>query len=327
MRFVWAVFALAGCGRFGFAREGPPPDGTLEATCWARWRAGNVDVTAPQRVAELASTHPQSNPSLSDDGLTLYFERDDATDDLYVTHRDSRDAPWGAVTRLDALTSAAREGRMTTSADGMFAVFTSSRSGNTDLWTATNEPGSPLANPSTTAVGSLNTSASSSIPSTADGSGCITRRTTARPKICRAPRRRRIAVRGSACARRAPAIERGRRSDAVLDELVIAFSSGDTMAENQRSMRLRESRRRVRDAGRADRAEQPWRQRQRHRVRATDAGVLTSDRVAELYVDTPSPNRRANSHRQSRERIMHTRSGCYRSVTGSTRGPCYRVST
>src|SRR5262245_25670595 len=62
---------------------------------------------------------------------------------------------------------------MTTSADGMFAVFSSNRSGATDLWTSTRtSTGGTFAAPSTELVAALNSGASELDPElTADDLG------------------------------------------------------------------------------------------------------------------------------------------------------------
>ena len=73
------------------------------------------------------------NPSLSSDGMTLYVTRDS---NLYSVHRAARDQPWEATMRLEAVLSTGNENRVSTSSDDLFAVFASSRSGTTDLWTS-----------------------------------------------------------------------------------------------------------------------------------------------------------------------------------------------
>lgn len=245
VRLAWALFGLVGCGRFDFARVAPD-GGAVERSCWPQWHAGTLALSAPQRVAELASSDATSNPSLSVDGLTLYFERDDGNDDLFVTQRSSRDAPWAAPTRIEPLTTNAIESRLTPSADGMFAVFMSSRGGNEDLWTATRTSLSdPLANPSTALVASLNTPAAELDPElTADGLG-----------LYYAPwdgTNQRIVVARRASTASAfvqpTTLDELQISSAVADpslspdETVIAFSSGATMADNDLFYATRDSR-------------------------------------------------------------------------------------
>ena len=156
----WVWFALVGCGRFGFAdRETAGEDAapTAAAVCWPAWQDGSPPLSAPLRIAELASSRRQSNPSLSPDDLTLYF---DANGDLFASHRNARDAPWQAPLRIDALASTATESRMTTSDGGEFAVFVSSRAGTSDLWTATRaDARAEFADPTPGVVAALNTDA------------------------------------------------------------------------------------------------------------------------------------------------------------------------
>jgi len=91
----------------------------------------------------------EAYPSLSSDGLTLYFS-DIGTGtrpgglgakDLWTTTRASRSAPWGTPVNLGApINSSAGEMDPTISGDGLLLVFCSSRSGGYgwgDLWMST----------------------------------------------------------------------------------------------------------------------------------------------------------------------------------------------
>ncbi|OHB63874.1 MAG: hypothetical protein A2Y76_14855 [Planctomycetes bacterium RBG_13_60_9] len=89
-------------------------------------------------------------PSLSSDGLTLYFSGEYSGSprpgglggtDIWMTARVSRNAPWGPPVNLGAsVNSSERDFSPTISGDGLTLVFTSTRSGGMgswDLWTAT----------------------------------------------------------------------------------------------------------------------------------------------------------------------------------------------
>lgn len=171
MRLAWALFALLGC-RYGFTSE-LALDGDIAATCWPRWHAGDLQLSPPKRVAELASTLPQQNPSLSFDGRTLYFERDSTTADQFVATRPARDAPWGPAVPLTPMSNIGQGSRMTTSADAMLAIIDAKRSGRADLYTATRATADgAFGQLSSALVGALNTGIQELDPElTADGLG------------------------------------------------------------------------------------------------------------------------------------------------------------
>ena len=247
-RLCLVVPGLLGCGRLGFDdATAVDTDATVplgSARCWDKWKPGQLSVAAPQRIAGLGN-YQHENPSISADGLTLYFERNDASDDLYMAHRATRDAPWSAVSRIDALASSSNEGRLSTSSDGMFAVFTSSRGGNQDLWTTQRSaPDGPFEPPTQALVMSLRSAISEIDPElSADGL-----------RLYYAPYA--AGVQDIRFASREPAgvftmsavLDELRISSAVgdpalsPDETVIAFSSGATGAENDLYFAVRAAR-------------------------------------------------------------------------------------
>lgn len=81
----------------------------------------------------------EQGPSLSNDGLSLYFgsDRDGGSGsfDLWVAHRACRDCPWDAPVNLGAsVNSAASETGPGLSVDGHLLFFTSTRAGSQDLY-------------------------------------------------------------------------------------------------------------------------------------------------------------------------------------------------
>jgi hypothetical protein len=79
-------------------------------------------------------------PSISDDGLTLYFDSErDGVDEsaIWVTRRKATSEPWGAPVRLGPAVNAGWEADPDISRDGSTLYFVSGRSGGsggTDLW-------------------------------------------------------------------------------------------------------------------------------------------------------------------------------------------------
>jgi Tol biopolymer transport system component len=150
---------LAGCGRVGFDSSVVSTDGAIasRAECWDRWKTGQLVIGAPRKLAELG-TGKLANPSISTDGATLYVERVDANEDLFAAERTGFAEAWSTASRLEALATTAREARLSTSGDGMLGVFTSNRSGNSDLWiTQRDTPDGTFGAPTQTLVAALKT--------------------------------------------------------------------------------------------------------------------------------------------------------------------------
>lgn len=93
------VLALAGCARVFELSEVqlPPPDAPSPDAPWDA--LGEFGFSAPQRILELASTTTDSEPTLSDDMLEIYFKHSPGTggpDDIWVATRTAPDAAWSA---------------------------------------------------------------------------------------------------------------------------------------------------------------------------------------------------------------------------------------
>jgi hypothetical protein len=96
---------------------------------------------APTPLAMVNSSGNDQNPSLTDDGLLLFFASDrGGDDDIYVSFRTSKGATFSRPIRVPGLTSPAKDSAPYISADGRTIYFTSDRPGGRgglDLWSAT----------------------------------------------------------------------------------------------------------------------------------------------------------------------------------------------
>jgi len=76
-------------------------------------------------------------PSISDDGLTLYFDSEvSGKSEIWVTTRKKTDDPWGTPIKLGPVVNADWEANPDISRDGstLYFVSTRDRSGGCDLW-------------------------------------------------------------------------------------------------------------------------------------------------------------------------------------------------
>ncbi len=96
----------------------------------------------PQLVPGLNSADSETAPELSTDGLTLYFSSNRAggkgKHDIYITHRDNRDAAWDPPDLVPELNSAVNEYSPVEDDSGLVIYFYSTRDGgDQDLFMAT----------------------------------------------------------------------------------------------------------------------------------------------------------------------------------------------
>jgi len=96
----------------------------------------NSDWSSPENLAAINSTFNEQAPSLSPDGLSLYFGSNrprpgGSTDtDLWVSHRTCDDCPWGTAVNLGpVVNSTAGDNGPSLSLDGHLLFFTSARTG------------------------------------------------------------------------------------------------------------------------------------------------------------------------------------------------------
>ena len=120
------------------------------AGAWAIWRTRRESVDAEWGPSELLgppinSGYGESGPSISADGLTLYFASNrpggQGSYDLWVAARQSLQEPWGKPVNLGpTVNSLAYDNHPSISADGLCLYFDSRRSGGSgsdDLWVTT----------------------------------------------------------------------------------------------------------------------------------------------------------------------------------------------
>ncbi|MFC1634854.1 LamG-like jellyroll fold domain-containing protein [Planctomycetota bacterium] len=115
-------------------------DGQGGADIWvARRQTTTESWSEPENLGSLVnSAAHEVTPSLSADGLELYFtsgqENGEPRSSLYVTQRDTIDAPWSAPVRLDpAINSETCQWNPTISYDGLLLFFT-------DYWNSAARP-------------------------------------------------------------------------------------------------------------------------------------------------------------------------------------------
>jgi len=96
----------------------------------------NSEWSSPENLAAINSTFNEQAPSLSPDGLSLYFGSNrprpgGSTDtDLWVSHKSCGDCPWGAPVNLGpVVNSSPGDNGPSLSLDGHLLFFTSARTG------------------------------------------------------------------------------------------------------------------------------------------------------------------------------------------------------
>jgi hypothetical protein len=116
---------------------------------WDIWISKREDVNAPWGAPEnlgapVNSQYSERYPSLSSDGLTLYFS-DGITSwrpnqrqaEIWMTTRASRNDPWTKPVNVSSINSDLIDISPTISGDNLILIFTSGRGGSLDLWMST----------------------------------------------------------------------------------------------------------------------------------------------------------------------------------------------
>jgi Tol biopolymer transport system component len=90
-------------------------------------------------IDELDSPAPDGFPTMTDDGLTIWFESDrNNAKEIITATRPARDQPFSAATRVDELNLAGTESAdPAVSGDGTTMIFGSDRDGTFDLFIST----------------------------------------------------------------------------------------------------------------------------------------------------------------------------------------------
>ncbi len=139
-----AMVLLAGCGRVAFDPNGDAsdaPDGSeVDAPPPQCMTFSAFGPAAPMTV--LNSSMAETSPSLTNDGLSIYFgSYVDGDQDIYVSRRAAIGAPWGTPTKVVELELVGNEeGNVEISGDelelfyGEYAVYHSTRGSVSDPW-------------------------------------------------------------------------------------------------------------------------------------------------------------------------------------------------
>jgi Tol biopolymer transport system component len=112
-------------------------------------RSGNLDLyvstrnttsdvwSSPVELAEIDSAMNDTNPFLTRDRLTLYFDSDRSGNrELYVTSRPTTSATFSQPTAIDELNTGNADGDPWVSRDGHHVFFSSNRSGANAIYEA-----------------------------------------------------------------------------------------------------------------------------------------------------------------------------------------------
>ena len=130
--------------------ENAAPDASNEQTmrtCWEAWLAGVPTFGTIRRIDELSSTAGESDASLAENDLAIYFERSDMTtmgSDIFRATRSTLTSPWQGAAIVGAFQSASTDSRAGLALNGTLAVFASTRmggAGGSDLYYATQASG------------------------------------------------------------------------------------------------------------------------------------------------------------------------------------------
>jgi Tol biopolymer transport system component len=122
------------------------PGGLGGSDLWVATRPDSASpFGAPVNVATVSSTTNDREPSLTADGLTLYFTSENrpggpGSVDIWVATRPTRGSPFGAPTVVAELDTAGADRTPAISASGLTICFSSDRPGGAggyDLWCAT----------------------------------------------------------------------------------------------------------------------------------------------------------------------------------------------
>lgn len=95
---------------------------------------------APSLLSQVSTDKNENDPMISDNGLVLYFTREDPAEDddsdLYRATRSSRGEPFGKPELLKDLNGQSSDMQLFISQDCRLALFSSERGGNPDLYQA-----------------------------------------------------------------------------------------------------------------------------------------------------------------------------------------------
>src|SRR5262245_37099064 len=138
-----AILACAACGRIGFDAattdgiDGVPADGVTLGD------GATLTFGPPILVEPLGDLLGDDDPTVTGELLEMYFntEREYAGNDtdIFVSKRNTSEAPWGPPSRVLEFTTSQSEGDPQVSPDGLTIWFASKRAGGQggfDIWTS-----------------------------------------------------------------------------------------------------------------------------------------------------------------------------------------------
>jgi hypothetical protein len=112
--------------------------GLGRADLWIAERTSVLgNFSPPQNLVALNTPVEDSGPSLSSDGLALYFSSQrpsEVASDIWVATRPDRGSSFGMPVKVDAVNSPGDDLNVTLSPDGLELILSSNRSGSYQLW-------------------------------------------------------------------------------------------------------------------------------------------------------------------------------------------------
>lgn len=130
------------------------PDGPVigAPTCWARWAAHQLVLTAPARIDGLSTAASERDPWISADNKRMYFDRDPGglgLSDIYLASRSAAGAAWEAPQLQVNLNTAEQEARPAFTEDELTVALASNRTASRfALVGTTRPPGGSFGTPS-----------------------------------------------------------------------------------------------------------------------------------------------------------------------------------
>ncbi len=134
------LFAAPGCEEPADDDSGAPTDDDDDDD--VNGPPASYSCTEPEPLGPPVNTeHSEMGPSLSGDGLTLYFSSDrpggEGSADLWMASRETLDGPWGEPVNLGApVNNEVGQNNPAVSADGLTLFYGDRTAGDYDLWEA-----------------------------------------------------------------------------------------------------------------------------------------------------------------------------------------------